>query len=68
MDDLYCLQREVLLEDEPLLQVTADHTRTAQDIHPCMPLLVCPDTYEMHAETKQEHQVCEIATALQGIE
>lgn len=52
------------------MQVTADHTCAAQDIHPCLLLLMCPDTYEMHAETKQKHQVYETATgtALQGME
>lgn len=52
-------------------QVTTDDTRTAQvDIRPCMLLLTCPDTYEMHAESKQQHQIDETATgtALQGME
>lgn len=70
VDDLYCLQWEFLLKGEPLLHVTTDHAYTAQGIHPCMLLLVGPDTYEIYRENKQKHQVYETVTdtASQGME
>lgn len=55
----------VPLESEPLLQVTSDHTCTAQ-----MPLVIRPGTYDKHPEAKHEHHVYTNAsdTALQGTE
>lgn len=70
MDDLCSLQCEVLLEDDFLLQIITDHTCTAQDIHPHLVLLLCPNRCEMETETKKKHQVYEIArdATLQGTE
>lgn len=62
MDDLCCLQSEVLLEDEHLLQITADHACTAQDIHRCLLLLLCPNKCEMQAVTQKKNQVDETET------
>lgn len=48
---------DVLLENQPLLQVTTDRACIALDVHSCMLLPIWLDTYDMHAETKLEQQV-----------